>query len=66
MRTDSVEGTIGTSSRSAALNTLSETSEIDGAQSRIARSYSPSSAPSTLLSRCNGCLRLSSSMSRWR
>ena len=38
VRTDSVEGTIGTSIRSAALNTLSDTSEIDGAQSRIARS----------------------------
>ena len=35
---DSVEGTSGTSSRSAAANTLSDTSEIDGAQSRIARS----------------------------
>jgi len=38
VRTDSVEGTSGTSSRSAAEKTLSETSEIDGGQSRIARS----------------------------
>ena len=38
VRTDSVDGTSGTSSASAAVNTFSDTSEIDGGQSRIATS----------------------------
>ncbi len=45
VRTDSVVGISGTSSRSAACSTLSDSSEMPGGQSRMTTSYSRSAAP---------------------
>ena len=67
MRTDSVAGTSGTSSTSAAVKTLSDTSEIEGGQSRIATSYcSAQRVEHAGETPSNGRLRLVEAMSRFR
>ena len=63
MREESVAGTIGTSTTSAASNTLSDTSEMLGGQSRNTQSYSSSSGLSTRASRRVGFLKRSSARS---
>ena len=66
VRTDSVVGISGTSSKSVACSTLSDSSEMPGGQSRKITSYSALSGASRLPSRRDGFLAASSTRSRLR
>jgi hypothetical protein len=66
VREDSVAGITGTSRASAASNTLSDTREMLGGQSRKMNSYSARSGSSTLASLRVGRLNVSSARSMCR